>query len=98
MALTQTLLNPATAADSATFDASAYPSVVVFASGLAGAEEVEVMIGGGDVPVAATGPAGTALVLTATAPSANLAGGPMYILNKGVTAGASGVYAAPAIL
>lgn len=93
---TQTILNPQTAAGSGTFDAAAYKTVTAFASGLAGAEVVDVLLGGGPVAVPATNAAGTALQLTLAAPSALLPGGPMYIFNKGVTAGAAGVYCAPA--
>lgn len=96
---TVTVANPTTAAilaaDRATFDASAYANVVVFASNLAGAETVEVFLGGGNVLVPATDPAGAALALTADSPSALLPGGPQYLFVKSATVGLSGVYAAP---
>lgn len=97
MSSTQTVINPATALGVGTFDASAYHSVVLFATNLAGAEEVDVMIGGGNAEVIATDSAGAALKLTATVPSAVVPGGPLYVLRKDATAGLSGVYAAPAV-
>lgn len=92
---TVTILNPTTSASSGTFDAAAYAGIVIFATGLAGAEEIDVLIGGGNTTVVATKADGTALTLTADSPSAFLEGGPLYVLNKDATAGVAGVYAAP---
>lgn len=97
MSSTQTVINPQTALGEGTFDASPYHSVTLFASNLAGAEEVDVLLGGGNVEVIATDSAGAPLKLTATVPSAVVPGGPLYVLRKDATAGQSGVYAAPAL-
>jgi len=100
MSSTQTVTAPKTAAVAASavdssFDASAYADVTVFATNLAGAETVDVLLGGGNAAVAVTKSDGTALVLTAASPSALLPGGPLYLFAKSVTVGLSGIYAAP---
>lgn len=94
---TVTVINPITGTGTGNFDAAAYAGVTFFATGLDAAEEVEVLIGGGPVAVAACREDGTPIVLTGGSPSAHVQGGPHYVLQKGVSVGAAGVYAAPRI-
>jgi flavoprotein len=64
-----------------------YDTVIVSATVLAGAEEVDVYILSGGVMLVVTDSAGDAVKLTATAPSVTLEGGPMYAFAKDSTVG-----------
>lgn len=90
----QTIISPRTAAVSTQADLSTkyYENVVVAASALAGAEEVDIYIKvNGVYVIYASG--GTPIKLTATQPSATLPGGPIYGFLKDATAGSCGVFA-----
>jgi len=67
--------------------------VLAFATGLAGAEVVQIFITGGaaEIPLSA---AGVVVNLTATQPHADLPCGPNYRFAKGVTAAGVGIYTA----
>lgn len=80
----------ATAAQTAVLSTANYPRVMVMASGLAGAETATVQF----VPPNGTATAvvnddNVVAVMTVALPSVILAGGPDYLLTKGVTAGAA---------
>lgn len=72
-----------------------YHSVVLHAAGLAGAEEVDIEIGGGATPVVYTVD-GAPVKLTASQPNAELPVGPIYLISKDATAGAVAVIASVA--
>lgn len=94
---TYIILQPTTAAvvapDYGLFNSSWYDHVVIASDALAGAEEVDIFIKIGDNYIVASDFSGNPAVLTATAPSINLPGGPVYAVLKDATAGAAGVYA-----
>ena len=80
----------ATAAQTAVLSTANYPRVMVMATGLAGAETATVQF----VPPNGTATAvvnddNVVAVMTVALPSVILAGGPDYLLTKGVTAGAA---------
>jgi hypothetical protein len=91
-----TLVKPQTAAASnAIFDTSSYDTAMLFADGLAGAEEVDVFVMGGTARVPYS--VGTTVQkLTATAPMLTLQPGVTYSIDKDATAAACGVYLAVA--
>ena len=93
---TITVINETTGAANGNFDAAAYAGVTFFATGLAAAEEVDIMLGGGAVLVPACDAAGP-IKLTATSPSRHLPGGPAYVLQKDATVAAGAVYGSPRI-
>lgn len=70
-----------------------YDTVIIAANNLAGAEVVTISLHLDGVEVPVTDSAGAAVELTATAPSVALEGGPIYHLDKDITAGACAVYA-----
>lgn len=95
MGATTTVINPTTSAVATTqwLDARAYDRVIIAAPGLAGGEEVDLVLGGGAAPAAFTMPDGvTSAKLTATNASLELPGA-MYGITKDATAGAVGVTA-----
>lgn len=91
---TATLVGPQTAAAAnLVLNTDSFTSTVLFADGLAAAEEVDIKVAGGLTPVVyAVG--GAAVKLTATQPFAILPQGPTYLIDKDATAGLCGVYAA----
>jgi hypothetical protein len=90
----KTLITPTTAAvaEPVGFDSSALATVVVAATGLAGAEEAAVFIRAGGDWVEATDLSGNPVVLTETVTMMALVPGPIYGVAKDATAGAAGVY------
>ena len=95
MGATITLINPTTAAVAThvQLDARAYDRVVLSAHGLAGGEEVDVLIGGGAAWAPFTMPDGTTSAkLTATNASIELPGA-LYGILKDSTVGSVGVQA-----
>lgn len=74
-----------------------YESVVLHANGLAGVEEVDILIGGGATPVVYS-EGGTAVKLTASQPNATLPVGPIYLISKDATVSACSVIASVAAL
>lgn len=95
MGATTTIINPTTTAVSTVqwIDARGYDRVVLSAPGLAGAEEVDIVLGGGAVAAAFTMPDGTTpAALTAAGASLELPGG-MYGVTKDATAASVGVNA-----
>lgn len=91
-----TVITPRTAAvvTQVDFPSDWYEQVVVVATGLAGAEEVDIYIKIGSTYVVAYDQAGAAYKLTATRTSIPLPGGPIYGFLKDATAGAAGVFMA----
>lgn len=95
MGATVTIINPTTAAVATkqALDARHYDRVILSAPGLAGAEEVDVVVGGGAAWAPFTMPDGTTSAkLTATNASIELPGG-YYGITKDATAGGVGVEA-----
>lgn len=91
---TATIISPSTAAAAnAVFNSDCYISLVLFADGLAAAEEVDIKVAGGGVAIPYT-VGGAAVKLTAAQPFAVLPIGPTYLIDKDATASACGVYAA----
>jgi hypothetical protein len=93
---TQTIIVPVTAAVTTHADLTTkwYKAVVVAADRLAGAEEVDIYTKTNGRYVPFVMPDGTTPAkLTATAPSLELAGGPIYGFQKDATAQTCGVFA-----
>lgn len=88
-----TIIKPQTGAvtTSALLDTSAMESVVLHADGLAGAEEVDVYILGGQTEIPFYN--GAVIKLTNTITSVVLPTGPTYGIRKDATVAACGVYA-----
>lgn len=77
------------------YHATGTGEVTFMAVGLAGAEEIDIFVGGGSAWVVATDSAGAAIKLTATEPQATLpAGGIIYALDKDATVANTEVLAA----
>lgn len=88
-----TLSLPDDAAISVIADASRYKFVTVSADALDGAEAVVIeMLSGGTPVVVADPTTGTAVTLTVTIPSVQLAGGVVYRLTKPVTSNNCSLY------
>lgn len=91
---TLNIIPPKTAAHpNATFNTSDYEDALVFADGLAGAEEVTIFVLGGKVRIPYT-IGTTAQKLTATSPMLVLQPGVTYQFDKPATAATCGVYMA----
>lgn len=70
-----------------------FPYIVLSASNLAGAEEVDIYLRSGSAWVVVADPStGNAVKLTASIPTQTLRGGPEYGVLKDATAGACGVF------
>ena len=92
---TVTLINAQTAAVTAPayakFSTNSYSEVLLSATGLAGAEEVDVFIASGDDWVLAVDKQGAVAKLTVSKPSIELVPGPIYGVLKDATVAPSSV-------